>query len=208
MSDPFQTFVAPYVQTASAPLFAEEGGRVAVREKGRKRLLRRHPQFEALMIRTVEHGLKRDHWRGFVYVMHWESGAEIVPLYIGMARRQGRTHPLSVNIERIRTNWQKFGRWGDGRAYHIGDLSHALFGFESYKDVDPRYVRWIDRLFENPQTLELRRPVRIALISWHDRDIGPRGGHVNVPTLEQQLIALAQVSHGDALLNRDDEPAW
>ena len=206
MSDPFQAFMTPCAAASSAPLFAEEDGRVLVLPREEKRLLQRHPDFEALMIRTVEDGLKQDDWLGFVYVMHWPDGAGIVPLYIGMARREGRKHPLSANIANIRTNKNKFGRWGDGRAYHIGDLSHALFEFESYKGVDPRYVRWIERLFTDPQSLVLRRPVRIALVSWHAGDIGPHGRQVNVRTLEQQLILLAQSHHSDRLLNQDDEP--
>ncbi len=84
MTDPFQEFMQVNAAGHSAPLFSiGADGQVVVREKGAKRLICRHPEFEDLMIRTVEDGLQDPEWEGFVYVMHRMRGAEYVPLYIG-----------------------------------------------------------------------------------------------------------------------------
>lgn len=206
ITDPFQSFLTRHAFEQTAPLLAEKDGWVLVREARGGKLLCRHPEFEALMVRTVEEGLLDPTWLGFVYVMHWKLDRTFVPLYIGKAERRGKKHDLSVNLKDIRRNQHKFGRWGDGRAYHIGDLSHAIFDWPSYKPVDPRYPRWVERLFASTRPLVLRHPVYVTLISWRHGDLGPRGTTVPVALLEQELIHLVKLSPLDLLLNVDTDP--
>jgi hypothetical protein len=201
----FQSFMETYASKSSALLFSVEvDGRIGCVVKSGKRYVRRHPDFEELMIRTVEEGLAHDEWEGFVYVMFWKHAGEYVPLYIGKAERRGRKHPVSVNFERIRSNKGKFGRWGDGRDYHIGELSYALFKWTSKKGRDERYERWVERLFESASSLRLRFEVYVALIPWFKNGTGPRGTTVSVPILEQELIHLARQQY--ELLNTDEDP--
>ncbi len=177
------------------PLFEERDLVVATTYYRTVPVLKRHPDFDALMITTVEQGLQRDAWRGLVYVMHWQHDHEIIPLYIGKAERKGRTNPLSFNLRAIHTNQQAFGRWGYGLAYHIGDLSHVIFEWDAYKKPDQKYRRWAERLFTryHPPTL----------IGWEDGMCGPSGLASSVAAVEKEVIALAAHSYRTILLNID-----
>lgn len=188
----------------TVPLFDTNGLEPRVFSWGGMRKLRRHPTFDETLIKVVEKGLTHERWQGFIYIMHFGSASEIEPLYIGKAERKGRTHELSVNIRSIRTNQSKFGRWGYRLAYHIGDLSHAIFREEgSYKPPDKKYERWAKSLFESLDPLLLRRPVYVSLISWYEGMHGPSGLVGSVPAVEKELIALCSSMCGGSLLNVD-----
>jgi len=85
------------------PLFDEHDLIVATTQYRSLPVLKCHPDFDALMVTTVENGLQRDAWRGFVYIMHWRHDHEFIPLYIGKAERKGRTSALSFNLRNIIT---------------------------------------------------------------------------------------------------------
>src|SRR5262245_52628398 len=132
------------------PLFAlTEAHVVQTRTRGTdKRLLCRSPEMEAAVIDHVTRGLAQPSWRGLLYLMVWGPHDRLRPLYIGKAGRDGRKEgKISANLEDIATNKSKFARWGDGNAYHIGDLSQALFGWSAYKDAGQKYERWAQMLF-------------------------------------------------------------
>jgi hypothetical protein len=125
-------------------------------------------------------------------------------LYIGKTERKGTTQELSFNIKNVRSNQHAFGRWGYGLAYHIGDLSHAIFQEGSpYKPPSRKYKRWADHLFESIDPLRLKRIVNVSLISWHAGSRGPSGLQGSVPAVEKELIALCGTSDKSSLLNVD-----
>jgi hypothetical protein len=198
-----QWFAAHVTPLSSAPLFDAEGLAVRTFQQGEFTKLRRHPDFDRLMIATVEEGLVHEDWQGFVYVLYRPTTAGPVPLYIGKAERRGVTRELSANLENISRNRQKFGRWGYARYYHIGDLSHAMFGGPTKKKPERKYHRWAASLFVDVDPPTLRAPVRVALISWYAGMHGPSGLVGTVATVEKELIALASAAFPQDLLNVD-----
>lgn len=176
---------------------------VQTRESGRqkRRLLCRSPEMEAAVIELVEAGLLQEDWRGLLYVMGWGDRSDFRPLYAGKAERRGKTQNLSENLANIRTNRHMFARWGDGVAYHIGDLSQALFGFKAYRPATPKYKRWAARLFETFDPPRLREMVSLYLAPWVDGAVGPCGLAGSLAAVEEHVIAVASVQFADYLLN-------
>jgi hypothetical protein len=123
---------------------------VLTRESGpqKRRLLCRSPEMEAAVIDMVEAGLAQESWQGLLYIMGWGGKSDFRPLYVGKAERKGVRNDLSANLAHIRTNRHMFARWGDGVAYHVGDLSQSLFGFKAYRPPTRKYKRWASKLFE------------------------------------------------------------
>lgn len=191
------------VSCKTAPLFLEEDLVVSTFFKSNLRKLSRNPEFDQLMISVVEEGLTHDSWQGLIYMMHWLDGRKLLPLYIGKAEKRGVRQPISFNIANIRKNNHAFARWGYGLAYHIGDLSHAMFGGIAYKPYSRNYRRWAERLFVSFDPPVLRRKVYVSIISWHLGMVAPSGLTGSVPSVEKEMIALASVSHPDILLNKD-----
>jgi hypothetical protein len=198
-----EKWFSEYDYFRNAPLFLEEDLIVKVFMKGSLKKLNRHPDFDNLMINIVEEGLTQESWEGFTYIMHWLRNGNLIPLYIGKAERRGVNNPVSFNISNIKKNNHAFGRWGYGLAYHIGDLSHAIFGGEAYKSPSPKYRRWAEMLFEQLEPPKLRERVYVTLISWHDGMIGPSGLVGSVASVEKEIISLASVTDPETLLNID-----
>ncbi|MFP5111643.1 hypothetical protein ACSU64_04575 [Bacillaceae bacterium C204] len=171
--------------------------------KKEKRTLVRNQEMENAVINLVESNIERSDWEGLLYIMGKGEKESFVPLYIGKAEKKGVKHPISVNIANIRTNKAKFARWGDNVAYHIGDLSHALFGFESYKKPDKKYKAWANVLFSKYDPPILKEPVYLYLLPWYEGNKGISGLHSSLPALEKELISLASVFYKDSLLNVD-----
>lgn len=76
--------------------------------------------------------------------------------YVGICQRWGRVHSISANIADIYPRWvglSRFARWGDGEAWHIGQLSDALFTAGS------QHNNWADSLFVARGTPTLKREV-------------------------------------------------
>ena len=166
-----------------------------------KRTLVRHELMEKAVIELVEGNLERPDWEGLIYIMGKGEKESFVPLYIGMAGKKGVKHPISVNIANIRSNKGKFARWGDSVAYHIGDLSHALFEFDSYKPTDKKYKKWASVLFSKYDPPTLKEPIYLYLMPWYHGNTGNLGYQCPLPTLERDLIELASVYYKDSLLN-------
>jgi hypothetical protein len=188
------------------PLFDVGNDHVVVtKESGpeNRRLLRRSPDMESAVIELVEGGLAEMEWEGLLYVMGWCEGAGFRPLYVGKAERRGVKAKLSANLARIRTNRHMFARWGDGLAYHIGDLSQVLFGFRGYQEPQKKYRRWAEVLFDTYDPPRLKEPVSLYLAPWRTGDAGPSGLSDSLPAVEKEVIALASAQFADILLNVD-----
>jgi hypothetical protein len=96
-----------------------------------RRLLKRSPEMETAVIDIIEAGLQDVRWEGMLYVMGFGDFPSFQPLYAGKAERKGVKNEVSANISDIRKNKHMFARWGDGVAYHIGDLSQVLFQWKA-----------------------------------------------------------------------------
>ncbi|MEA4884518.1 MAG: hypothetical protein VB144_12850 [Clostridia bacterium] len=178
--------------------------RVKYMGKKQKPILKRHPLMEQAIIEIVEDGLSDDAWDGLIYIMGRGNTADFVPIYVDKTERRGVQHSVSENIRRIRTNKHEFARWGDGLDYHIGDLSHAVFGFKAYRAPTKKYRRWADVLFQPPVTsARLKRPVSLYLAPWFSDSRGPSGLVCSVAAAEKEIISLASVQFSETLINVD-----
>lgn len=188
------------------PLFATDGALVVKTKLAgaeRRRLLCRSSEMEAAVIDIVEMGIAQERWQGLLYIMGWGTGDEFRPLYVGKAERRGVKHGLSANLASIRTNKHMFARWGDGLAYHIGDLSQALFQFKGYRAPTKKHTRWASVLFDAFDPPRLRGLVSLYLAPWPDGTVGPSGMVSSLAAAEKEVIALASVQFTDSLLNVD-----
>ena len=122
---------------------------------------------------------------------------------MGKAERRGKVHAVSKNIANIRHNPDKFARWGYGLDYHVGDLSHAMFGFAAYREPSSKYRRWAEALFAVTDPPTLHRPVHMLLLPWFEDSRGPSGFRGSVASAEKEVIALASALSGERLLNVD-----
>jgi len=187
----------------TAPLFSEENLVVETFLRGSREVLKRNEEFDETMINIVETGLKSKDWLGIIYIMHWNPYNQIIPLYWGKTEKKGTKKPISSNIENIRKNNDKFARWGYNLDYHIGGLSHAIFGGKGYKKIEPRYQDWASMLFSELNPPILKEKVYVTLISWYNGMRGPSGHPETVPAVEKHLIAFAGAEYPNVLLNKD-----
>ena len=75
------------------------------------------------------------------------------PLHIGKSETFGRgDRNLSANIINLRASKDKFARWGDNYAYHIGDLSAAVLTSHPVEKRNPKYSACATKLFESAPT--------------------------------------------------------
>lgn len=200
------------------PLFeTNDHNEVKTKRHGRdnRPILRRSRQMEA---RLREEGWKvvedwkdtDDTYEGVIYLMYTLDGDTLIPRYIGKAGKYGRDgEGLSANLKNIRTNNTKFARWGNGYAYHIGELSAAVLYHHEKEQVnrgkDPigKYQKWADALFE-PETRRLREPVYFWTKAWRTEDTGPfYGFETSLESLEYNLINLASDLYPDQLFNSE-----
>ena len=84
--DALREWLAENFVGCTAPLFEAAGLLVTTFNYGRRKTLKRHADFDRLMIEKVERGLRQPSWQGFVYVMHWNCG-RVSPLYVGKTER-------------------------------------------------------------------------------------------------------------------------
>jgi len=209
----FREWLSTFSDAFFVPLFdADEHGFVRTRLTGRdknKRTLCRSQEMEQAMVDLVTRGFDEEDWCGILYVMGWGERTSFRPLYIGKANRWGRTPgKVSANLAQIRTERRKFGRWGDGSAYHIGDLSQALFKWEAYKGAEDKYERWAEMLFVDRDAAKLREPTSLMLIPWRTTSRGPSGEEVPLEQGEEEAIEVAIEEFEDIVLNVAGETWW
>jgi hypothetical protein len=195
----------PLFQTSETDL----GLKVCIHQSGsgNREILCRNPQMEGALIELVETGCaKGELWQGLFYIMGKKSSlSNFQPMYIGIAEKIGRTtKKISANITNIRTNKNKFARWGDSRYYHIGDLSYALFSSNSDQPATPpskKYTDWAKALFISSKPPILTEPIFFYVSPWHSDDLGPSATAVELLSLEKELITLAGKDFEHPLLN-------
>lgn len=173
-----------------------------VKEKER-RLLSRSKLMEQSVIEIIESNMSDPQWEGIIYVMGKGEINNFIPLYIGKAEKRGVKHEVSANIRNIRSNQHMFARWGDGLAYHIGDLSQALFEFEGYQKPQKKYKRWAEALFETYDPPILWEPIFLYITPWYEGQLGLSGLPCSLPAIEKEMIAIASAQFGEDLLNKD-----
>lgn len=190
----------------AVPLLAHQGKVVQTTEVGGpgrvRRVLKRHPEMEQAVIDLVSTGLEHPEWTGLLYVMMWEREATWTPLYIGKTERVGVKHPVSSNIANIKNNPGLFARWGYNLDYHLGDLSHALFGYPARRAPTRKYLRWAKALFESAEPPKLRHPLMLWIAPWYASSMGISQDRQSLPAAEMQLIHLAASQYPE-LLNVD-----
>lgn len=170
-----------------------------------KRMLRRSQLMEETVVNIVEKGLRQDDWHGLLYIMGWGDLPGFRPLYVGKAGKRGVKNPISENLKNLAVNKTKFARWGDGLAYHIGDLSQVLFRWQAYRPPQQKYEKWADMLFVERDLPRLREKVSLALIPWYSSSVSPTGNNVSLEEAENELISLASQEFSDILLNVQGE---
>ena len=203
------------------PLFAlndDDTVKVAERmskQHGLQRLICRHPKMEEAIINIVRDGVKREDWRGLIYIMGKGRGFdEFQFLYVGKAEARGVRNALSANVKGVDRggNKGKFVRWGDNLAYHIGDLSQAIFCNKPHAKSSDKYISWAQRLFKearcltakNPlvdMTLHLNDPVSIYVAPWYADSTNLSGLPSTLAVVECDLIALGAQCFGEVILN-------
>ena len=200
-----QTWLDTFPGRVYTPLFDMDGLTVRTHQRGRnleRRILTRSKEFDAAMMELVEAGLWNERWHSLIYLMGRGSAEAFTPLYIGKAEKRGARNAISANLRNLRTNHGFFARWGYNTDYHIGDLSHALFGFTAYRAPTRKYRRWADALFVTFDPPVLRAPVGMLLLPWVEGSRGPSGLTGSVASVEKEIIALASALNPE-LLNVD-----
>lgn len=145
----------------AVPLFeVSTSGRVATRRHGHdgRTMLCRSEQMESL-VRSEAAKAVSDHQAGgqqidgLIYIMGWRQDQRFVPLYIGKTEITGRgDRNLSVNLKNLDRDTSKFARWGDGYAYHVGDLSACVVPGHDPRRRQEKYSDWASKLFEQAPT--------------------------------------------------------
>ena len=196
-----------YVDRETNQLFTLEN------ENGETRILR-HPFMEDMVaeeVSKVYNSFTQNNsdfeYDGLVYIVytyldllkeHVNSENEIVPLYIGKTETIGVNGKYSVNIKNVhkKLNKTKFARWGDGTAYHIGDLSDALFENRKSENFN-KYKKWAEFFFEersikSNKPVILKFPIYFWIKAWKKED---KGFILDLPCsscfLERQLISIS-----------------
>ena len=210
MSSAFRSWIRELPETRIVHLFATHEHVIVhhrVNRNGRELILRSQ-EMENAVIDVVEKGLRDDDWLGMLYVMGWGDLGSFRPLYIGKAGKCGRKNPISANLEGISTKRDKFARWGDGRAYHVGALSQVLFGWDAYIGPDDKYTTWCDMLFRDRNPPTLREPVKLLVIPWWKDSIGPSGDTMSLEDAEEEAIETASLEFENLVLNAPGDVWW
>ena len=204
------------VSERSAPLFELDSTGILQTKiigKNHRLILCRSAGMESLVVNEVD--LLVEDWSnhsntydGLIYLM-FERGSDgsVIPLYIGKTETFGKGDGnLSGNIKNLRSDKSKFARWGDGYAYHIGDLSAVTLTGHDPKYATLKYQRWSDALFvaRNPtEEVRLKRDVQFWCKAWKQSDIGIWKDMIptRLTFLEYMLIGVASSAFPDTLLN-------
>ena len=179
-----------------------------------RQVLRRSAEMENLILAETDILIKdwksgRMEYDGLIYLMYTirEQG-NLIPLYIGKAETVGKNGGnLSANIANLHRDKSKFARWGDGYAYHIGDLSAVVVPGHPREKVTSKYTAWASRLFEEfpKQHLKLKIPVHFWAKAWRKSEVGiwHDFGPTRLTFLEYLMIGVASSAYPESLLNRE-----
>lgn len=148
---------------------------------------------------------------GLIYVLYQltsdaeePSPEDIIPRYIGKAEAYGKKNELSANFEEIAKDYsstRSFARWGDGNAWHIGELSRTVYGKDSKK------LSWASELFEQGTT-RLTNQTYLWIKAWDPKtNPGPYGYPAYLAEIEPLLVGLAYEAYPEQLLNHNEVPS-
>jgi len=202
------------VEEHSVPLFATASAAVLTKSYGsnRRSVLQRSVEMDALMrglgdqlIGEFRSGqVVHD---GILYFMFRREERGIVPLYFGKAETYGKGDAnLSANIADLEKGEGKFGRWGYGYAYHIGDLSAVTLPGHPESKRTRKYEAWRRSLFtENTDEIALNGDLRFWACLWgpERQSIWREYGATRLAFEEYLLIGVASDLYPDDLLNRE-----
>jgi len=205
------------IKEAMVPLFeTDEQGCVATLKYGKdeRLVLKRSAPMEKLMrsfgqTLTEEHRSGNVGHSGILYMMLRVEGGIPVPLYIGKAETLGRNGGnLSANIADLLGGHGKFGRWGYGYAYHLGDLSAVTLTGHSAEKANKKYEDWRTTLFEGEgivQAPQFKADVQFWATLWgpEKASIWKDYGATRLAFEEYLLIGVASDAFRDDLLNRE-----
>ncbi|MZP30420.1 hypothetical protein GTO91_11920 [Heliobacterium undosum] len=156
-------------------------------ENTEKRLLARSPEVERAIISTIEEGFRRDDWEGILYILGIGQLPKFQGIMVSITDKHGIKNEINENIKNIKSNYNKFGRWGDGLDYHIGDLSHAIFQFQAYRKPKKRYLDLAQQLFASFEPPVLKSPVYLYILPWYADSVGPFGIRHSLRELKKEL---------------------
>jgi hypothetical protein len=146
------SFPIPLIES---PLFALNSDQsIKIREKIQKtgrtlRLLTRSAAMEANIIDEATKVIINSAYEGLVYMVYTKMNGQIIPIYIGITHRLGRSGEINANLNL--KNRDFFVRWGDDYARHIGGISNALF-HNGFKE-ELKYQRFADNLVKEENGL-------------------------------------------------------
>ena len=204
------------IAASSVPLFASDrDGFVETKEIGKnakRKVLVRHQAVEELILKETgifvgDWSQKTREYDGLIYIMYRRgSDASLEPLYIGQTETFGRgDRNLSANILNLRVRNDKFARWGDNYAYHIGDLSAAVLINHPVEKRNPKYSAWAATLFRSTPTdkPKLAFDIYFWAKAWKSTDVGvwPELSSTRLAFLEYLLIGVASTAFDGSLLN-------
>jgi hypothetical protein len=144
---------------------------------------------------------------GLIYIMHRRGdGGSVMPLYIGKAETFGRGDKnLLANICDLHSRKDKFARWGDNYAYHIGDLSAAAVTGHPPERKNPKYNEWASKIFKSAPTEQpqLAFDLYFWAKAWKSTDVGiwSELSPTRLAFLEYLLIGVASTEFNGSLLN-------
>ena len=134
------------------------------------------------------------------------DNGSVVPLYIGKAETFGRGDKnLSANVRDLHNRKDKFARWGDNYAYHIGDLSAAALTNHPVERRNPKYIEWASKIFKSVpnQRPQLAFDLYFWAKAWKSTDVGiwSELSPTRLAFLEYLLIGVASTAFIGSLLN-------
>lgn len=209
----WDSFCSKYkVLETGVPLFDDLGGNVSTFQYGKDQrwMLKRSLEMEDLVIKEVDKIIKDyteniNEYEGLIYIMYWNENQRIIPLYIGKAEKFGKKDKnLSANISHKKGF---FARWGYNYDYHIGDLSAVVCIGHDKEKIDPKYIKWAEKIFIDWPSLypKLKRQTYFWMQAWRSDNIGiwQEFGVTNLTFLEYLLIGVANSIFSEYLLNEE-----
>jgi hypothetical protein len=191
------------------PIFETGGDKLTVQtyDKNKRTILALSEAIRAVFKQEIDllkrdFDNKTDEYDGLIYILYLPQDNGVLPLYIGIAEKIGKSGKLSSTLKGDKS----VSRWGDADTqYHIGGLSTVVCTGYSEDAIYKPKKPWADRLFhEYPASSpRLKEPTCLFVKAWRGADTGcwKDFGATPLPFLESCLIALASSLFPDTLLN-------
>ena len=202
-------YTSHQVRAQGQPTFETEDDNLTVQtyERNGRNILALSEAIRAVFKREIDL-LKRDfegetnEYDGLIYILYLPRDAGVLPLYIGIAEKIGKSGKLSSMLK----GDESVSRWGDAdKNYHIGGLSSVVCdGYPEDAIYTPKEP-WAERLFREHSSARptLKEPTHLFVKAWCGADTGcwKDFGSTPLPFLESCLIAVAGSLFPDDLLN-------